>query len=273
MAQVAVAEAWSKNLLGNRWLSACQGAFFVAPSGHGKSAWVIQSAILWSCGLAAFAIKPVRPLRILILQAEDDDNDVTEMAWMLDRLPLSSDQKELVRTNTYVEWLNDVVDTNFFSILPDFLTEFPADLPASEFQFPVSPQLELLQDYCKARFGRGLSGSDLEWLGDFVDGFLAWSENNCGRNREARAAALTMIRLLSAIDEKMSGSADPERDWAEISLALGLPSVCFNHMTGAELASSRGLSKMAVSKKVTRFLRLVELEPAFDGNGRRLVFH
>src|SRR5262249_15021574 len=31
---------WSKNLLGNRWLSACQGAFFVAPSGHGKSVWV-----------------------------------------------------------------------------------------------------------------------------------------------------------------------------------------------------------------------------------------
>ena len=82
-----------------------------------------------------------------------------------------------------------------------------------------------------------------------------------------------MIRLLSAIDEKMSGSADPERDWAEISLALGLPSVCFNHMTGAELASSRGPSKIAVSKKVTRYLRLVELEPAFDGNGRRLVFH
>jgi hypothetical protein len=143
--------------------------------------------------------------------------------------------------------------------------------PSENFRFPEIPQIELLRDYCKARYGRGLGRADLEWLAGFVGEFLAWSETNCGRN-EARAAALKMIRLLSAIDESMSASTDPERTWTEISLALGLPSICFSHMTGAELASSRGISKMAVSKKVTRFLRLVQLDRAFNENGGQLVF-
>ena len=118
----------SKNLLGNRWLSCLQGAFFVAPSGHGKSTWVIQAAASWSCGLAAFAIRPARPLRILILQSEDDDNDVIEMSWLTDRLGLSSMQRDLVRKNTHVEWLNDVARSEFFLVVDDFLSEFKPDV-------------------------------------------------------------------------------------------------------------------------------------------------
>jgi AAA domain len=118
---------YSKNLLGNRWLSCYQGAFFVAPSGHGKSTWVIQATVCWSCGLAAFAIHPARPLRILILQSEDDDNDVIEMSWLIDRLGLSSAQRDLVRKNTHVEWLNDVTGAEFFPVLDDFLSEFKPD--------------------------------------------------------------------------------------------------------------------------------------------------
>jgi hypothetical protein len=71
----------------------------------------------------------------------------------------------------------------------------------------------------------------------------------------------------------LSGPRNIQVDFQHRRLALGLPSVCFSHMTGAELASSRGISKMAVSKKITRFLRLVQLEPAFNNNGRYLAFH
>jgi hypothetical protein len=119
---------YSKNLLGNRWLSFYQGAFFVAPSGHGKSTWVIQATACWSCGLAAFAIYPPRPLRILILQSEDDDNDVIEMSWLIDRLQLTDAQKDLVRQNTHIEWLNDVAGDDLFTVLDDFLSEFKPDI-------------------------------------------------------------------------------------------------------------------------------------------------
>jgi AAA domain len=118
----------SKNLLGTRWLSRQCGAFVVAPSGHGKSSFVVQVAICWACGRRAFAIQPARPLRILIVQAEDDDNDIIEMAQMIHRLNLSEQEQTLVRANTHVEWLNNVTGDRFFEVLAQFLEQFPADL-------------------------------------------------------------------------------------------------------------------------------------------------
>ena len=47
---------------------------------------------------------------------------------MCDRLNLTADERERVRRNTHVEWVNDVTGSNFFSALDDFLVEFPADL-------------------------------------------------------------------------------------------------------------------------------------------------
>jgi hypothetical protein len=118
----------SRVLLGDRWLSRCCGGFVVAPSGHGKSTLVIQVAILWSCGRVAFGIKPAHPLRILIVQSEDDDNDIIEMSQMCERLALTPDERALVRKNTHIEWLNDVAGATFFPVLGDFLSQFEADL-------------------------------------------------------------------------------------------------------------------------------------------------
>ena len=64
-------------LFKNGWLRKGGGAFLIAPSGQGKSTWTIQAAILWAMGKPAFGIEPVRPLQIVIVQAEDD---VEEMA-------------------------------------------------------------------------------------------------------------------------------------------------------------------------------------------------
>jgi hypothetical protein len=119
---------YSQVLAGNRWLSRRTGGFIVAPSGHGKSTLVIQLTVCWSCGRIEFAIKPAHPLRILVVQSEDDDNDIFEMAQMVDRLKLTAAERELVRKNTHVEWLNDVTGQDFFTALDDFLTQFPADL-------------------------------------------------------------------------------------------------------------------------------------------------
>ena len=60
------------------WLRKGGGAFVVAPSGVGKSVFTIQAAICWALGKPAFGVEPVRPLKIVIIQAEDDREEVAE---------------------------------------------------------------------------------------------------------------------------------------------------------------------------------------------------
>jgi hypothetical protein len=115
-------------LLGIRWLCRTNGAVVVSPSGMGKSSLSIQAAILWSCGKIAFGINPTRPLRILIVQAEDDDDDTTEMCQMLDKLGLTQAEKELVHANTSFNRVNDCIDGEFLSVLESFLAQAPFDL-------------------------------------------------------------------------------------------------------------------------------------------------
>src|SRR6266852_145470 len=67
------------NLLGKRFLCVEGGMLFVGPSGIGKSSANVQQDILWSLGRSAFGIRPARPLRILCVQAENDDGDLAEM--------------------------------------------------------------------------------------------------------------------------------------------------------------------------------------------------
>lgn len=68
-----------KTILGDRFLCVGGGMLFVGPSGIGKSSASIQQDILWSIGKPAFGIQPQGPLKILTIQAEDDDGDLYEM--------------------------------------------------------------------------------------------------------------------------------------------------------------------------------------------------
>ncbi len=69
----------SKDILENGFLRAGGGMLFVGPSGIGKSSASVQQDILWALGREAFDIKPVRPLKILCIQAENDIEDLKEM--------------------------------------------------------------------------------------------------------------------------------------------------------------------------------------------------
>lgn len=67
------------NVIGNRWL--CRGAslVIVGQSGTGKSSLCMQLIICWALGLPAFGMRPVKPLRSLLIQAENDEGDLAEM--------------------------------------------------------------------------------------------------------------------------------------------------------------------------------------------------
>jgi len=69
----------SATLLGDRWLCRGQAAVNVGPSGIGKSSVAMQQDLSWSVGKEAFGIAPSKPLKILTIQAENDQGDLIEM--------------------------------------------------------------------------------------------------------------------------------------------------------------------------------------------------
>ncbi len=115
-------------LLGKRWLCVGGGAIIVGPSGIGKSTLSIQAAALWACGRAAFGIKPNRPLRVLIVQAEDDEGDSIEMARMVYQLGLDNESLDLIGRNTHLEFLNDQTGLGFTKRLAAILEQKQSDL-------------------------------------------------------------------------------------------------------------------------------------------------
>ena len=65
-------------LFANGYLRKGGAVMLVSSAGTGKSAFSIQSAILWAMGKPCFGIVPVRPLKIVIIQAEDDDEEIAQ---------------------------------------------------------------------------------------------------------------------------------------------------------------------------------------------------
>jgi hypothetical protein len=66
-------------LLGHRWLGKGGSCLIVGQTGIGKSSFCSQAAISWGLGNDLFGITPVRPLKSLIIQAENDIGDLSEI--------------------------------------------------------------------------------------------------------------------------------------------------------------------------------------------------
>ena len=122
----------AQTLLGNRFLCRGGAMLFVGPSGIGKSSASIQQDVFWCNGLSAFGITPAQPLKILIIQAEDDDGDLHEMiTGVIKGLELSDEQIERYFANCcgYVTekartgslFLNEVVAPLLEEHRPDIL--------------------------------------------------------------------------------------------------------------------------------------------------------
>jgi AAA domain len=121
----------SQTLLGNRFLCRQGGLLIVAPSGVGKSSASVQQDIEWSCGRASFGIKPNGPLRILTIQAEDDEGDMIEfVSGVRSGLELTNEEEELCKENcrivgykslTGVDFLKGIVKPLLNRSKPDIL--------------------------------------------------------------------------------------------------------------------------------------------------------
>jgi len=117
----------ANSLLGERWL--CKGGSCVlsGASGIGKSSLAMQMAMLWAVGRPAFGIKPVRPLKSLIIQAENDRGDLAEQVEGMEPA-LGVDDPELLDKNIAIIHCTGWSGDGFIKILGKLVARHQPDL-------------------------------------------------------------------------------------------------------------------------------------------------
>ena len=65
-------------LIGRRWLNRGDSFILQGYTGLGKSSLVLQMAMLWALNREFFGIAPKRPLKIILIQAENNKGDIAE---------------------------------------------------------------------------------------------------------------------------------------------------------------------------------------------------
>ncbi|MCE9520058.1 MAG: AAA family ATPase [Verrucomicrobia bacterium] len=115
----------------------CRGGslLMVGPTGEGKSSLSMQMMLAFACGRECFGIKSARALKVLLVQAENDDGDLTEMRdGVLAGLDFTDAESDQARHNVHVisvnhlageAWLSHV-DKKLGTIKPDILWIDPA---------------------------------------------------------------------------------------------------------------------------------------------------
>jgi len=97
------------NLIGKRRLTRGSSMIISGGTGIGKSSLMMQIIIRWCLGLDFFGIAPIRPLKIGVIQAENDRGDLAEAFRGVVHRRLSSDQMNQLQRN--LEFRTETVRT------------------------------------------------------------------------------------------------------------------------------------------------------------------
>lgn len=155
-------------LLGNRWLCRGGGALLVGQTGIGKSTAVMQLVVHWALGRPCFGIHPAKPLKIVLIQAENDDGDLCEMRdGALEDLELSEVEIKLLRNNLLCVFESSRTGQDFITnTLIPILRDDKPDLVI------LDPALSYL----------GGDSNEQKTVGPFLRNFLTpvLKEHNCG---------------------------------------------------------------------------------------------
>ena len=90
----------SDNLLGNRFLTREGSWLIVAQSGIGKSVLAIQASILFALGRDLWGLKPTKPLKVAIVQAENNKLDLVEpLHSICENLQLTDKDRKTLQEN------------------------------------------------------------------------------------------------------------------------------------------------------------------------------
>jgi hypothetical protein len=113
-------------LLGSRWLGLGDTFFFAGDSGKGKSSFTIKLGVEWALNKSPLGIGQTKPLKTLIVQAENNFGDMSEMLQgVLGTLDESS--RAIVKKRVIIRRMNaktgqefvDYIDKKLETIKPD----------------------------------------------------------------------------------------------------------------------------------------------------------
>jgi AAA domain len=117
-------------LLKHRFL--CRGGtlLLAGPTGIGKSSLAMQLLIRWSIEQGCFGLIPTRPLKILIIQAENDNGDLAEMRdGVLNGLQLTESERQQALINILTYRSDDICGMDFFEkVLKPLVRKYRPDL-------------------------------------------------------------------------------------------------------------------------------------------------
>ena len=117
------------NLLGKRWLCRGGGVMVAAPTGVGKTTFQMQGAIMWALGRDFFGIKPTGKLRVLLIQAENDDGDMAEIRdGIFAGLNLSGEERAEACASIQVVCESAATSGNFIALIRRLVARHKPDL-------------------------------------------------------------------------------------------------------------------------------------------------
>lgn len=115
-------------LLGKRWLCRGGSLMVIGQSGIGKSSFTGQAATVWALGNSLFGITPLKPLKSLIFQAENDPGDIAEQfRGAVNGLQLGANIEEL-HERVVIECVDDLTGTEFTKFVRSKVIEHKPDL-------------------------------------------------------------------------------------------------------------------------------------------------
>lgn len=170
-------------LIRHRFLSRGGGCLLLGPTGVGKSSFLMQMAVNFGAGLPMFGIEPVRALRVLLIQAENDEGDLAEMRdGVLAGMNLSPEDRDLALGKVFVVSENAKTGRAFSEIVEALVVENKPDL------LMIDPAFAYLGDDANAQkavslFVRNLLNPILTRNG--VGLILAHHTNKPARGKEA----------------------------------------------------------------------------------------
>ena len=117
-------------ILGNhRWLCKGGSLLIVGQSGTGKSSLMMQAAVHWCLGRDFFGIKPAKPLRAIVLQAENDAGDISEaLQDVIAGAYIDSAERSQLRDHLAIYRDTVSTGTTFTKALRDLVVSHQADI-------------------------------------------------------------------------------------------------------------------------------------------------
>lgn len=110
-----------------RWLCEGYAVSIVGFSGTGKSSLMMQIATSWALGQSVFGLAPVRPLRTLILQAENDGGDIAE-AWQGATCKMTDTERARLKQNIAIVRDSKHMGTAFPAFLESLILRHGAEV-------------------------------------------------------------------------------------------------------------------------------------------------